>query len=186
MPNAGSMPLYDFAAGPGTITPFYHDHVAVALGNDEYNGDAGSLPATISVGANETHTYTFPQAAGWVMGDMHAVGMLVNNATDEILNAGKASIDPLGVEKVEADFGVKAYPNPTQGATNLQLDLQNAGEVSVSVMNMMGEVVYTSVNDLAAGSFMMNIDLSNEASGMYFANIVKDGVAQTVKINLSK
>ncbi len=187
MPNSGSMANYDFAAGPGTVNPFYHDHVARALGNNQINGDAGSLPASISVGASETHQYTFTQNAAWKVGDMTAVAMLIDNSTSEILNAGKAAVQDVNIEELEAsNFEVNAYPNPTPGLSNLVLDLEEAGELNISVVNMLGKVVHTVSQDVAAGSYITSVDLSNNASGIYFANISLNGKVQTVKINVSK
>jgi hypothetical protein len=185
MPNGGSMPNFDFATGAATVNPFQHDHVAIALADNQYNGAAGSLPATITVGASETHTYTIAQNASWNMANVHMVGMLINASTEEILNAGKGSF-PVSVEELANNFKVNAYPNPTSGFSNIVLDVKEAGALNITVVNMLGEVVYTVAQDLGTGSFITSVDLSNNANGMYFANISLNGKVQTIKINVAK
>lgn len=186
MPNTGSMPNLDFVGAGATVTPFLHDHVGVALGDNEINGAAGSLPGTINDGDVETHTYTFTQAAGWDMSKMHAVGMLVNATTGEILNAGKA--DFVGLNELEAtNFAVTAVPNPSNGLSNLVIDLEEAADVNISVVNILGEVVYQyDAGQLTAGSYQTPVNLSNEANGVYLARVSVNGQVQTIKLNVTK
>lgn len=187
-PNAGSMPNFDFVGGGATVNPYIHDHVARALGDDEINGAAGSLPASISSGTNETHTYTIPQDAAWAMGNMHVVGMLVNGTTGEILNAGQGSLTLLGLNDVEANsFNVTAMPNPTNGVSHIVVDLDVAADMSLVVVDILGNVVYNMENvELTAGSFQASVDLSNNANGVYFAQVTLNGTVKTVKIIVEK
>lgn len=188
MPNTGSMPLYDFAAGPSTVNPYVHDHVAIALGNNQINGSAGSLPASITAGSNATYSYTFAQNSAWNMSNVHVVGMLVNGTTGEILNAGKGSVSLAGLNELEVkNFTVTAMPNPTNGMANIVVDLKEAAEMDIVVVDMLGKEVFNlGSTSLTAGSFVTNVDLSNESEGMYFAKVAVNGTVQTVKINLVK
>ena len=186
-PNTGSMPNFDFVGGGSTVTPVFHDHVGRALGDNEITGAAGSLPASVNAGSTYSHTYTISQDASWAMSKMHAVGMLVNGTTGEILNAGMSS-DVLGLNDVEAtNFNVSAMPNPTNGVSNIVVDLAIAAEMSLVVVDVVGNVVYNMENtDLAAGSYQTSVDLSNNANGVYFAQITLNGTAKTVKIIVEK
>ena len=186
MPNTGSMANFDFVGGGATVTPYYHDHTARALGGDEINGVAGSLPATINAGDVLSYTYTIPQDAAWVMDNVHAVGMLVNGSTGEILNAGAGESN--SINEVEANnFNAIAAPNPTSGMSNLIIDLEVAADVAISVKNVLGQEVFVSNTDkLSAGSYTTAVDLSNEPSGVYFAKVVVNGQVQIVKINVAK
>jgi hypothetical protein len=186
-PNGGSMPNFDWANGAATVNPVYHDHVARALGDDEINGAAGSLPATVSDGDSESHTYTFTKDAAWKTADMHAVAMLVNGTTGEILNAGIGSF-PVGLNELTAsDIDVTVAPNPTNGMTSVVLNLDEASEVSLVILDIVGNVVFDSGSDnLAAGSYPTTLDLSGQADGVYFAKVSVNGAVKTVKINLTK
>lgn len=186
-PNTGSMPNFNFVGGGATVTPVLHDHVARALGSNQINGAPGSLPASISAGTTHSHTYTISQNASWAAYKMHAVGMLVDASTGEILNAGISS-SALGLNDVKAtSFNVSAIPNPTNGVSNIVVDLAVAAEMSLVVVDVVGNVVYSMENtDLAAGSYQTSVDLSNNANGVYFAQVVLNGTAKTVKIIVEK
>lgn len=186
MPNTGSMANFDFVGGGATVTPYYHDHTARALGGDEINGVAGSLPATMNDGDVLSYTYTIPQDAAWDMNNVHAVGMLVNGTTGEILNAGSEGSNSLN-EVGAVDFNAIAVPNPTSGMSNLIIDLEVAADVAISVKNVLGQEVFVSNTDkLSAGSYTTAVDLSNQPSGVYFAKVVVNGQVQIVKINVAK
>ena len=186
-PNTGSMPNFNFVGGGSTVSPVFHDHVARALGDNEINGAAGSLPASIIAGSTHSHTYTIAHNASWAAYNMHAVGMLVDASTGEILNAGISS-SALGLNDVEAtSFNVSAMPNPTNGVSNIVVDLAVAAEMSLVVVDVVGNVIYSMENtDLAAGSYQTSVDLSNNANGVYFAQVVLNGTAKTVKIIVEK
>ena len=62
-----------------------------------------------------------------------------------------------------------------------------AAEMSLVVVDVVGNVVYSMENtDLAAGSYQTSVDLSNNANGVYFAQVVLNGTAKTVKIIVEK
>ena len=67
------------------------DHVArEILGG--FDGTANSLPATISAGDVHTHDYTHTLPAAQDENYTHVVGMIIDNATGEILNAIKVEL----------------------------------------------------------------------------------------------
>ena len=187
-PNGGSMPNFDWAAQTGDVSPVWHDHVGRALGNDQINGDAGSLPGSVSAGSTQSYQYTFTKDAAWKLDDMHVVGMLVNGTTGEILNAGKGLVGDAGLNDLSAtNFDVNVAPNPTNGVTAISLNLEEASEVNLVIYDLVGNVVFNSGTDnLAAGSYPTTIDLSGQANGVYFANVSVNGAVKTVKINLTK
>ncbi len=190
MPNGGSMPNYDFATGPQTVNPFYHDHVAMALGGDEINGAAGSLPASVSDGQSVTYSYAFPRNSNYNMGKFHIVGMLVNGSTGEILNAAKGNLTSTAVGVNEIDlstFNVNVYPNPTNGISNLLVELDEASTISINVVNILGKTVYSFQSEkFMAGNYSSKVDLSNQPNGIYLAYVTINGKQKSVRINLTK
>ncbi|MEO9258464.1 MAG: T9SS type A sorting domain-containing protein, partial [Crocinitomicaceae bacterium] len=166
-----------------------YDHVARALGNDAINGSVGSLPTTLTNTQSYTHTYTFTKDASWVLSKMHAIAILIKNSTGELLNAGQTPIIGTAglTESTLTTFGVDAYPNPSNGAANIKVALENESSVSISVYNMIGEVVYqVPATTLAAGTHVYPINLMNTQSGVYFAHVSVNGTNQVVKINVVK
>ena len=76
MPNTGSMPGLNFSTAGSTVSPFYHDHVALALGNNQINGMPGSLPSSINANDSLTYSYNFNRSSSWDINKVHIVGML--------------------------------------------------------------------------------------------------------------
>lgn len=188
-PNTGSMPNFNFVGGGTTVSPVSHDHVARALGANEINGVAGSLPGTVSDGDLLSHTYTITKGASWDMNNVHPVGMLVNAATGEILNAGKTALAAdVSVEEVALNsFNVTTMPNPTSGVSNIVVDLAVAADMNIVVVDVLGNEVYNSGTvSLDAGSYATQVNLTNNAAGVYFAKVNLNGAVKTVKINVVK
>jgi hypothetical protein len=192
MPNTGSMPNYEFGAtnAPQTVNPYYHDHVAIALGNNQINGTYGSVGSGVSVGDSVTYTYTFSRNSDYNMGKVHVVGMLVNGSTGEILNAGKGNLISTAVGTNEISFTtfeLNSYPNPTNGITNLFIDIQEAGNIEITILNILGETVYQNKSEkVNAGNYTTSIDLSNESNGIYLAYVTVNNQQKTIRINLNK
>ena len=65
------------------------------------------------------------------------------------------------------------YPNPiTDGLTTLKLDSKASGSYDVSIISLDGK----QVNYLSAVSTGQTIDFSAQAPGIYFMNLIKDGI----------
>jgi hypothetical protein len=117
--------------------------------------------------------------------------MLVNGSTGEILNAAKGNIIDVATvdvaENISKAFNIKVYPNPSNGITNLNVDVKQAGNISISVVNILGKTVYKNkINNTSARNYVRTIDLSNEASGIYFAKVSVNDQQQVIRINLNK
>jgi PKD repeat protein len=74
---------------------------------------------------------------------------------------------------------ISVYPNPSAGKFILKVDLDNSVQVSVKVVNALGQTVSV-VDEGSMASRMMSIDLSSQASGVYMLYITA-GDKTTVK-----
>jgi len=164
-----------------------YDHVARALGDDEINGAAGSLPGTLTDGQSYAYTYTFNWDPSWNILNMHAVAFLVDVSTGEVLNSGMTVIGTSSIEEDDFNFSATVAPNPTAGNAVLKVELNEASNVVVEIVDLVGNVIAKHAGaDLAAGEFAYPVDLSNQSAGIYFAKISVNGNVKTVKINVSK
>jgi hypothetical protein len=78
------------------------------------------------------------------------------------------SNDYVDVVNPEAISLGSAYPNPFNPTTSFELNVGNAGHVTMNVYNVMGQVVETLVNNtMDAGSYNITWDATNFSSGMY-------------------
>ena len=98
------------------------------------------------------------------------------------------TITAVGVAKIESSpFNVNVYPNPTNGVSNLLVDLEEAGTIGITVVNILGETVYNFQSEkFSAGNYTTNVDLSNQPNGIYLAYLVVNGNQKSVRINLTK
>ena len=65
------------------------------------------------------------------------------------------------------------YPNPFNPKTNLRIQMPNSGNVKITVFDIAGKEVKVLVNEyLVAGTYNVDFDGSNLASGTYFYKMV--------------
>ena len=74
------------------------------------------------------------------------------------------------------------YPNPFNPSTTIQYDLPVAGHVTLTVYNMLGQVVDRLIDDQQnAGAYKIRWDASKVSSGVYMYQIAVDAGKQTFK-----
>lgn len=79
----------------------------------------------------------------------------------------------VGVEDQSIESLMKIYPNPSSGIFNIDLNGKLVENVKVKVYDAMGKAIYESQS---SNTSMIEIDLSNNASGVYMLNMEIDGV----------
>lgn len=165
-----------------------YDHVARSLSNDDILGDAGSLPVG-SVPAG-VHSYTFDPISADILKDInkcHAIVMIINATTGEILNAYKTDVvekEGVGVSEIDNSLKLELYPNPASDQVNISFNLQGASKAKVTIMDALGNRVMSSgAASLQEGANYVSINTSTLTSGIYFVNVSIDN--QTVIKRLS-
>lgn len=79
------------------------------------------------------------------------------------------------------------YPNPFNPTTKINYSVPFDSKVTISVYSITGELVMELVNDfVAAGSYSVDFNGSNLASGMYIYRMVAGNFVQTQKMMLMK
>ncbi|GAB5409177.1 MAG: hypothetical protein BalsKO_15420 [Balneolaceae bacterium] len=79
------------------------------------------------------------------------------------------------------------YPNPFNPSTTITYSVENTGQVTVIVYNLMGQKVSELVNSTkAAGRYTVNWDASSSSSGMYFYQLTAGGQTLTKRMTLIK
>ena len=81
----------------------------------------------------------------------------------------------------------KVFSNFFNPTTSMTLDMPEAGQVSVLVYNVMGQVVATLASGyMDASTYTLTWDASQEASGVYFVKAEAAGTVTTQKLMLMK
>jgi len=79
------------------------------------------------------------------------------------------------------------YPNPFNPTTTIKFSLAEAGNVKLTLFNILGQEIKTIVNEFKeAGVHTINFDASNFNSGMYIYKIERGSFTRTRKMTLIK
>ena len=78
--------------------------------------------------------------------------------------------------------GVNVYPNPTTGM--LRVDLPGQGDYTIEVLNVIGKVIFT--KEVSNATDNLELNLSENANGIYLIKITSNNKSKTVKVNLLK
>jgi hypothetical protein len=92
---------------------------------------------------------------------------------------------PVGIKKDIAAFvnEISAYPNPTNDKVNIHIDLKKNSNVTVRIMNLMGqEVANIATSQMAAGQNKVSVDMSKFANGVYLYTVTSDNFTVTNRI----
>jgi len=80
----------------------------------------------------------------------------------------------------------RAYPNPTNGVSNIKYGIENAQNVSVKVFDITGKTIFSNESTQSAGSHIVPVDFSAYPAGTYFYTISTNNSKITSKITVIK
>jgi hypothetical protein len=188
-PSLSIVGLHNACAG-GSITPLGFLQVSSLTDADAtYNTNlptatSGCYTLTLVDSYGDGLTYTANGAAAVTSANgMNAVispdyGGGVHTVFDIEITAG--------IEESTSLTSASVYPNPAADFTNVSLELANSSNVSIALINSMGQVVYNNALGNVNGTQTVQINTSNVEAGMYFVNINVDGVTSTKRVSITK
>ena len=74
------------------------------------------------------------------------------------------------------------YPNPASESVNVTFSSEESANAVVSVMNLMGQMVYTDNVNIHEGYNMVTIPVNQFTSGVYMVNIKTNKGMSTQKL----
>ena len=78
----------------------------------------------------------------------------------------------LGAVRLEGLIsGLEVFPNPSKGAFNLEFNVKEKQNITISTINLIGEEVFTKEYSDFQGEYQNTIELNEEAKGVYFLKI---------------
>jgi hypothetical protein len=176
------------SANPVPAASMQYDFVArTILGG--FAGQANSLPSTLAAGSTYTSTafsYTVPAAYNTANMNVHA--LLIDAKTNFVLNAATVplssttGIKQLTSEKIE----VSVYPNPAKNNATIELNLTKEETITINVLSVMGQVVYSETLNASAGVQTINLNSSTWADGIYNVNITTNNGSVSRKLEVIK
>lgn len=154
-----------------------YDHVGRALLGG-YTGQAGSVPASITDGQVATYTFNYTVPATSVRANMHAVAVVIDQATGEVLNAKEISLATLGLAETST-INMEVFPNPASDVVNVNFDGQ--GDYTVSIIDLSGRTVASKVVT-STGATSVAVPLTGLVAGNYLVSIANETGSYTQKL----
>lgn len=99
----------------------------------------------------------------------------------------RVSDQPLALDENTADFSVNVFPNPAVNEAAVSFELTNSADVTLTVTDLAGKVVYTNVlGNTAAGQHSVGINTAALAGGVYAVNFSANNAVVTKKLVVKK
>lgn len=89
-------------------------------------------------------------------------------------NAGNFSTLNVGINDLSTNVSIDVYPNPSNGVFTLNVNTTDVSELDIKVMNIQGQVVFAKNNFDNVSTINEQIDLSDNANGIYFITVTSD------------
>lgn len=171
----GPMGGYELLADPVPANQMVYNHVGRALLGG-YDGQAGSVPATIVDGtiANYMFNYTVPATSN--RNNMHAIALLIDNTTGEIINATDVSINEAfnSIATIDA-IKLLVYPNPASNYVNVSFKAE--GDFTINLTDMAGRVVSTNIYNNLSGEQTIAIPVEKLEGGNYIISVATNNAS---------
>lgn len=131
----------------------------------------------------EKQNYTFSVSS------LHSSASLVEFRLKQIDMDGKFSYsDIVSIDLAPSSFSLlQNYPNPFNPTTAISYQLSSAGNVKLTVYDLLGREVATLVNEKKeTGRYSVNFNASNLTSGVYFYKITAGSFTEIKKMTVMK
>ncbi|MDG1331559.1 MAG: Omp28-related outer membrane protein [Crocinitomicaceae bacterium] len=169
----GPMGGYESLADPVPAADMVYDHVGVALLGG-YDGQAGSVPATITDGTVASYSFNYTVPATSDENNMHVIVLLIDNATGEIVNAKEVDM-VVGLNENPAAISMNVYPNPA--TDNVNVAFEAAGDYTITITDMSGRVVSTNAYSNLSGAQNIALPVADLMSGNYLVSVATQGAS---------
>jgi hypothetical protein len=102
-------------------------------------------------------------------------------------NINLVQTDPVGIAKASNDaVSAVVFPNPSNGLATIRITSSTAARANVSVVNTLGQTVYTRDAAIETGVNNIQVDMKEFASGIYTVLIDSDKGTTVKKLTIAK
>ncbi|MBK7130193.1 MAG: T9SS type A sorting domain-containing protein [Crocinitomicaceae bacterium] len=102
----------------------------------------------------------------------------------EVTTAGDGGFT--GIENIQTVEDATVYPNPASEQTNIEFNITSASDVTIQIVNTLGQVVYTNNMGEVNGAQKVNVNTTDLEAGMYLINITVNGTVMTKRFSVAK
>ena len=141
---------------------------------DEVAGNDGAINLTVS-GGTPTYTYYWTGPGGFSSSSQNINGLVggLYSVTITDLNGCTATLTDIlvnsfvGLEET-IDIQINVFPNPTNGLLNVALNSEFEKEITLSVYDLCGRLIYKTYEK---GNKLFEVDIIDKANGSYILKI---------------
>ncbi|MCB9197103.1 MAG: PKD domain-containing protein [Flavobacteriales bacterium] len=90
------------------------------------------------------------------------------------------------IQDVSLVASMELYPNPTNGLVNLNIGVTNDATVSIYIHNYVGSMIYQQEVGLTIGETNVNLDVTDQPSGVFIISVVDQNTGFTKNLRLIK
>jgi hypothetical protein len=177
------------------------DQISIVAGSDNYfcwymncfspavdSSYPAEAPCPIAMGDTNKTFYCDYNAAGNVgISQIRYTFMNAANRADTSWVLIKYNATPAGIQNLTNGVSFNIYPNPTNGNSTIEFNLEKDQNIAIEVYNTLGENAYTqNVGNMTSGKHLINIPGSGFTPGIYFVRIISDNGTSTQKLIIQK
>ncbi|MEA3444345.1 MAG: PKD domain-containing protein [Bacteroidota bacterium] len=130
-------------------------------------GDSGS-----STDENPVYTFANP-------GSYDVTLIVLNDCGEDTITQ---TVTLVGIDDIENSGIVSIFPNPSSGVISVEVNNRGADDIKLSVINLLGQRIYFVHEAKTTGTITKNIDLSDQAKGIYILKIESGEINYSKKI----
>ena len=90
----------------------------------------------------------------------------------------------LGAGRLSYVDELNVYPNPSNDVFNISFSVKEAQDITLEIVNVLGEVIFDEVFENFEGSFLKSFDMTKESNGIYLLKIYNLNGMITTKLTL--
>ncbi len=146
-----------------------------------------------SVNVTESSTYTVGSVTQgsfnvWQgMNNLTVVAFIQDDSNQEILQAAVFPVSEFtSIKEEEKNFSLNIYPNPTTEDALVVVDMKEANELSMQIMDITGSLVKAENLGVRNGKQTLNFNGAELEAGIYFVKIQVGSQVITKRITLTK
>lgn len=113
-----------------------------------------------------------------------SVGNSENKAA--LIEASTILQNPVGIQYIINSADLKVYPNPSTGKLTIETTLTMDGNLNIEIVNLLNQQLLSFDESASTKYLKKEIDLSNQADGVYLIRINSSGHSVTKKFILKK
>ncbi|MCB0531136.1 MAG: Omp28-related outer membrane protein [Lewinellaceae bacterium] len=165
----GPMGGYESLPSPVPAANMVYNHVARAIVGG-FSGKAGSVPANNPAGSVMSYTSTYLFPSSYNIDNMHAITMVIDNSTGQIINAESTPIPFVSTSAPTLDaksVSVSIAPNPVVDAATITVKVEETADVQIRIVDAFGRVVSEQNHANISGKQFLPFRANNLPNGMY-------------------